>query len=144
MTITVSIENDAAVRAALRRYGKKAADLIDRAINAAGLDVDREVKRSIQRGPKTGIIYEKIEPNRRHRASAEGEPPATDTGRLVSSIYFTRERLSATVGSKLAYAYHLEFGTRRIKPRPAWVPAVENARPKFNERIVDALRRAAE
>jgi hypothetical protein len=142
--ISLSIENDDLVRAALRRYGAKAADLIDRAINASGLDVDREVKKSIQRGPKAGIVYQKINPKRTHRASAENEPPATDTGRLVSSIYFTREYLSATVGSPLAYAYHLEFGTFRIKPRPAWVPAVQKVRPKFNERIISALRRAAE
>ena len=138
----MSVENDAEVRAALRRYGARFEQLLDRAINATALSVDRDIKKAIQRGPKTGIVYKKARPNRIHRASAPGQPPATDTGRLVSSIYYRRAKLSATVGSSLAYAYWLEFGTRRIKPRPAWVPAVQANRPKFNDRVREAIRKA--
>lgn len=138
----MSVENDAEVRAALRRYGARFGQLLDRAINATALSVDRDIKKKIQRGPKTGIVYNKVKPNRIHRASAPGQPPATDTGRLVSSIYYRRGKLSATVGSSLAYAYWLEFGTRRIKPRPAWVPAVQENRPKFNDRVREAIRKA--
>jgi hypothetical protein len=46
------------------------------------------------------------------------------------------------IGSRLAYAYYLEFGTMRIAPRPSWMPAVEANREKFNRLIEEGLRRA--
>jgi hypothetical protein len=80
-----------------------------------------------------------------HRASAPGEAPATDTGTLVSSesIYYERESdLVSIIGSRLAYAYYLEFGTMRIAPRPSWMPAVEANRDKFSRLVDEGLRRA--
>ena len=75
-----------------------------------------------------------------HQASAPGEAPATDTGRLMGSIYFDREGpLTATVGSKLAYAEWLEYGTSRMAPRPYFRPAVEAVRPKFERALERAL-----
>ena len=41
---------------------------------------------SIQRGSKSGKTYKLTNPKRTHTASAPGEPPATDTGFLASSI----------------------------------------------------------
>jgi HK97 gp10 family phage protein len=145
MTVRMEVENEAEVRAALRRYGAKFERLLDRAINATALEVISSVRRKIQRGPKTGIVYEKIKPKRTHRASAPGQPPATDMGALASrgNYYIRRGKMSATIGSNLAYAAYLEFGTRRIKPRPAWVPAVQENRAKFNDRIREAIRKAA-
>lgn len=54
-----------------------------------------------------------------HRASAPGAPPATDTGRLIASVKWSRVgtyhyRVTATT----AYAKDLEFGTRKMAPRP--------------------------
>lgn len=141
----IEIENLDAVKSALREYGADAEKHIGDAINSVGLYVDREVKTLIQRGKKTGRVYEKSNPKRTHQASAPGEAPATDTGALVSSMYFTRDTtLSATVGSRLAYAYYLEFGTAKIGARPAWVPAAEKARPEMVKRIDQALKRAAQ
>jgi len=149
--VRIEIENLDAVTAALVKYGKTAEKHIGDAVNATGLYILRDVKTAIQRGSKTGVVYKKTKPNRTHQASAPGEAPATDTGALVSSVYFTRDGLSATVGSRLAYAYYLEFGTREledgtrtIKPRPAWMPATERARPELAKRVEEALRRAAQ
>lgn len=141
----IEIENANEVARALAQYGAKAERLISDAVNATALEINGDVKRAIQRGPKTGVVYEKSNPNRRHVASAPGEAPATDTGALVSSLYFTREPpLTATIGSRLPYAYYLEFGAINMAPRPSWLPAIEENRPKFNKRLDAALRRAAE
>lgn len=40
----------------------------------------------IQRGPSTGRLYQKSNPRRQHQASAPGEYPQSDTGRLASSV----------------------------------------------------------
>ena len=114
------------------------------AVNATGLELRGDIVKAYQRGPASGVTYEKYNPRRTHTASAPGQAPATDTGRLASSVDFKREGpMSATVGSAVVYAAMLEFGTSRIAPRPAWVPATEAMRPKFRKRLEAALERAA-
>lgn len=77
-----------------------------------------------------------------HRASAEGSPPAKDTGRLVNSVYIESiDNKSFRVGSKSKYAGWLEYGTRKVKPRPNWVPESEKARERFASLIQQALAR---
>ena len=142
--ITMQLEGEAQLMAALRAYGAKAEKHVGDAVNATGLELRGEIVKAYQRGPASGVTYEKYNPRRTHTASAPDEAPATDTGRLASSVDFKREGpMSATVGSQVAYAAMLEFGTIRIAPRPAWVPATEAMRPKFRQRLERALERAA-
>lgn len=138
---TINVEGLDALQRDFSRMSAEVQRGLGNAVKATAIDIDAEVKKSIQRGAKTGNVYTRG--NTTHQASAPGEAPATDTGGLVSSIYFKQPNpLSATVGSRLAYAYFLEFGTRKIKPRPAWIPAIEKLTPKFNTRVDTALRRA--
>jgi HK97 gp10 family phage protein len=141
----ITISGTDEVAQALRKYGRDAEREIGKAVTATALLIQGDIRKAIQRGPKTGRVYVRGEGqnlSRTHRASAPGEAPATDTGTLVSSITFKQEsRLTATVASRLAYATYLEFGTQRIAPRPSWVPAVEKMRPEFAKRIQAALRK---
>lgn len=68
----------------------------------------------IQQPPKTGRIY------KRHQASAPGESPASDTGRLAQSITTSYDvpNITGYVNVATEYAEALEFGTPRIAPRP--------------------------
>ena len=96
--------------------------------------VEGTAKESILSGG-TGITYQKYNPRRQHTASAEGEPPASDTGFLVGSISSNvKKRGTSVVGQIIAsasYAPHLEFGTSTIRPRPFMQPALERNRPKI-------------
>lgn len=96
--------------------------------------VEGTAKQSILKGG-TGITYQKYNPRRQHTASAEGEPPASDTGFLVSSISSSVKRTkNSVIGQIIAsapYAPHLEFGTRDIRPRPFMQPALEKNRPQI-------------
>jgi hypothetical protein len=63
-----------------------------------------------------------------HRASAPGQPPAEDTGRLYREI--TVRRMSSgryRVRFGASYAGFLEFGTGRLRMRPFVMPAIERA-----------------
>jgi hypothetical protein len=145
--VTASVTIDARDTAAwLQGYAKKAEAEIAKAVTATALLINGDIKEAIQKGPKTGRTYTRgtgQNLSREHTASAPGEAPATDTGTLVSSIVFKQEsKLTATVSSRLAYAYYLEFGTSRIDPRPAWVPAVEKMRPRFEAAIARAMSEA--
>lgn len=143
---TVSVEGLDALQRDFSRISDETRAKLSLAVKATALDIDRDVKKRIQGGPKTGRIYSRGSGQNlsaTHQASAPGESPATDTGTLVSSQYFKQpSELTATVGSRLAYAYYLEFGTRTIAARPAWIPAIEAITPKFTQRVDKALKEA--
>ena len=142
--VTLELQGGDQLAAALRAYGAAAEKHVGDAVNATGLELRGDIVKAYQRGPASGVTYEKYNPRRTHTASAPGQAPATDTGRLASSVDFKRDGpMSATVGSQVAYAAMLEFGTSRIAPRPAWVPATEAMRPKFRQRLEAALSGAA-
>lgn len=100
----------------------------------------------VQNPPKTGRAYRRrgIE----HQASAPGEAPASDTGRLVGSIRtsYDQEELSGTVTASTDYAAHLEYGTQKMEPRPFLRPALASRRgaieQDINREVASALRAA--
>jgi len=97
-------------------------------LTKVALRVDREAKKSMKAG--SGRTYRRGKVT--HRASAPGQPPAVDTGRLRSSITYelgTSGRvLVARVGTNVNYARHLELGTSRMRPRPFLRPALAKAK----------------
>lgn len=171
-TIRLEIENVKELQAAIKAIGGNAEKNVAKAVIATGLSIEADVKRRIQNGPKTGYVYYRIPGpkymtvrrgsedgpivamfraagkqnlSRVHQSSAPGQAPATDTGTLVGSVYAKPETpLSILVGSRLPYAYYLEYGTRKIRPRKAWEPAVEIARPKLAKLIEEGLRKATD
>ena len=154
--VTMRLEGGDQLQAALRNLSAEAQKHVGDAVNATGLELRGDIIRRIQSGPKTGRIYthhfftdgagnlRRGRPRSKpHQASKAGEAPASDGGRLASGIDYKREGpMSATVGSQVVYAAMLEFGTSKIDPRPAWVPATEAMRPKFRQRLEAALARA--
>lgn len=131
------------LKRALAEFGINADKELADIVRGTAQNVRTHAIRSIQRGTKSGITYEKIDPKRTHRASAPGEAPATDTGRLANSIQADIEGKSATVFTNLEYAPWLEFGTRTIEPRPFMFPALEKERPAWNRRLDRIVDQAA-
>lgn len=117
--------------ATLREAGEDADTLMGDVLHDMAEFTHEAAVNSIQQGPATGTIYTKSNPTRTHQASAPGEAPATDTGRLASSVmvaFPTPTQLRARVGTDLDYGAHLEFGTSRMpKGRPWLSPAVRKA-----------------
>lgn len=91
--------------------------------------------------PKTGRIYRRrgVE----HQASAPGEPPASDTGTLVSRIRTDFARLAELVGvirASTRYAAALEYGTHRMAARPFARRALANKTAEIQAGIASELR----
>lgn len=140
--VNVEINGLKEVQDAIRAYQGDISRQLGLIVNAAAIEAVTDVKRAIQGPPKTGREYARGR-DKIHRASAPGQAPATDTGTLVSSIYNEdRGEYSKAIGSRLDYAYYLEFGTFRIAPRPAWIPAVERTIPKMLKRVNAAIAKA--
>lgn len=147
MRISVSIDGEEALKAALVSLGDGVTDAVRKEVYRTGLELQGDIKQRIQRGPKTGRVYRRG--NITHQASAPGQAPATDTGRLVNSIYlddegFGRGRAEISVGSLLAYAAYLEYGTRTMAERPAWTPAAHEAQRRFKARMEAVIRSATQ
>jgi len=105
-------------------------------VTRATLMVQNTAKESITKGG-TGRLYEKYEPRRSHRASAPNQPPASDTGFLVSQISMNVDKKAdgSVVGqviSSAPYSAHLEFGTTQMTERPFMQPALEQNRRKIH------------
>ena len=117
-----------------KRLTREAENEISKRLNKSARRVEGTAKESIQRGVKSGRIYTKR--GIQHQASAPGEAPATNTGFLVSNITKTDiektgTALSIFVESKAPYSKFLEFGTRKMSPRPFLQPALEQNRNKI-------------
>ena len=143
-SVNVEIVGMKEVRAALARLGVDIEKACGTAVQASALEALTDVRKAIQGPPKTGREYPRGKNGDKiHRASAPGEAPATDTGALASSTYHTPVNpLTAAIGSRLDYAFYLEFGTFKMEKRPSWVPAVERAAPRLQKRIERIIAQA--
>jgi HK97 gp10 family phage protein len=124
--------NDAALKDLMRRGAMRG---VVRATEA----VRNEAIRLMLDSEHTGHIYGR----RRHQASAPGEPPAPDTGRLIGSITTTYDQKNLTgkvvVGAQ--YGLYLEFGTQRMEPRPFLRPALANMQGEITRVITEEIQR---
>ena len=141
--MTSRIRGGDELRKKLQNIPKKLLKPITNALDIAALQAATEAKRLVAKGPKSGILYQKYVPRRVHRASAPGQPPATDTGRLVASIRHRVQEggLVAEAFSDVAYAPHLEFGTRTMRKRPFLKPAFVKTRKRNLKNIANAVAR---
>lgn len=91
--------------------------------------VEAEARRLILETRKSGRIYNRR--GKKHQASAPGEPPASDTGKLVKSIRVDTAGLfllHISVRAEAPYFAHLEYGTQHMAARPFARVALSNKR----------------
>lgn len=113
-------------------------------VNRTAQNLRNDAVRLVLRSPASGRVYEKTSPKRTHIASAPGQPPATDTGRLAGSIRAIESGTThAAVEAQVDYAVHLEFGTRRMAARPFMTPATLAQLPRFEKGLRDLTAKAA-
>ena len=143
--IKITVTNLDAVKRALDQYGAKAEKEIATVLDAVGTSIINGVKKQM-RASKSGRTYKRGKKGRDHVASAPGEAPAVDTGRLINSSIYKKNisPLELVVGSNVKYSEYLEFGTRKIKPRPAWLLEVYAHREKLDKLVEAAIKRAAQ
>ena len=121
---------------------------LEASLKGGAMLIANDMKTSVARGPKTGRIYTtrfrrnrttgRIFPTEQrvpHQASAPGEAPATDTGKLVGSIVADGKGMAVYVEARSLYAVWLEYGTRYMAARPFFMPAIERNRERINELI---------
>lgn len=143
MDFSVTIEGLDKLQSATKATAEAIQREIDIAAYVSAQKIVTEAKRSILDGQKSGRIYKHRSVI--HRASAPGEAPASDTGRLVNSLIAEQGRgeASAIAGKgNVIYARMLEFGTALMAARPFFFPAFEKSKAFIIQRMNDAVRRA--
>jgi HK97 gp10 family phage protein len=145
MDFSVSIQGLDQLLANTGAVAQAVTDEVNKALYASALHVEGVAKKSILNGEKSGRVYKRRTVT--HQASAPGEAPASDTGRLVNSFssYLDSSALTSFViagRGTVKYATMLEFGTSRIAPRPFMTPALEQSKDFINDRLTDAVIRA--
>lgn len=138
MKIKFDIKNLTAFNKSLKkRFTKDALFETKRKMNRSVDIVRNHVVESIQRGAKSGETYELYNPRRTHTASAPGQPPATDTGFLVSNVSTQvktqGKKVIGQIVSSAPYSVHLEFGTTKMRPRPFMQPALQKNKRKIQK-----------
>lgn len=125
------------LRRQFRNFTPAVVTAASRGVRAGALIIEADAKQSI-RQPGSGRVYG------RHRASAPGEPPASDTGRLLGSVetVLFDSGLVAEVGTGVEYGGHLEFGTVKMAPRPWLLPAFRRNIDRVRNIIASQVRRA--
>ena len=113
----------------------------EKAVQLSTLAVHAETIKLI-RARSAGERMIRYSPKRTVTVSKPGEPPNSDTGRLIQSMKFEFEGLKGFVGSNLRYAAHLEFGTETMEPRPFLSTAVKNSEKRIQQIFTKELNKA--
>jgi HK97 gp10 family phage protein len=133
-----------ALKRRMEQRGRAATARMQVALEEAATIVQSEAQRLVADPPKSGRVYVKSRPRRIHRASAPGQAPATDLGNLIASIIVDRADLPRgriRIAATAAYAKHLEFGTRKMAPRPFLRRALREMRPRIVAVFAKAVAR---
>lgn len=124
-SIKIEMEGLGQLIKALEGLGVSAEQAMMETITDLVTDTHGNAITGIQGGPKTGRVYGN------HQASAPGQYPASDTGRLAGSIRMELPQagnMTGRVGTAVAYGPMLEFGTSRMAARPWLLPSFDRAK----------------
>ena len=143
MDIRINVRNLDKVLKSFKKLEKDLEPDFQEIIKGSAQLIRGEAIKSIQTGAKTGIVYQKYNPRRQHRASAPGQAPASDTGNLVSKIIVKQKTKNITqVESGADYSKYLEYGTSKMEPRPFLFPAFEKSRDKIVKAVFNRVKTA--
>ncbi len=111
------------------------AQKITRRLDAAAIYVTNDVKRSFGNSGVTGKRSGATKKDRRNNRSKPWGPPNRDNNFLYNNVSYDKpsafvRRVGTGIGGKksVGYAMWLEFGTRRMLPRPFLRPAIYRCR----------------
>jgi hypothetical protein len=136
LKINIDMEGAEALVKQLSALSGNVNGVVEGYITDVVLDTHRKAVEGIQRGPASGRIYTRRGVT--HQASAPGEYPMSDTGRLASSVAFelpSAGRLMGKVGTAVMHGMYQEFGTSRVAPRPWLAPSFEWAKSQARDKL---------
>ena len=132
----------------LGNMAKSVRPAVLRSLRRGGLKIENSAVEGIIDPPKTGRIYKSLHRKGAvHQASAPGEFPAADSGRLHQSITTTvvqddNTRTAVETAANTPYAIPLELGTSKMAPRPFMSPSFRLHREAIKDEVTLAVAQA--
>lgn len=123
--IKVELEGSRELQKQLERIAKTAPKKLDGVFFSGATKTQEVAVKSIQGHQSSGVTYKRRSVE--HTASTAGNPPNSDTGRLVKNITVQKIDGGYDVGSRkdAPHGLWLEFGTSSTAPRPWLRPAYD-------------------
>ena len=123
-----------------RRFIEEHRRNIRSALSSHGRQVKQKLEELISTGIRTGRVYSFR--GRKHIAAADGEPPASRSGRLADSFSYrvtaNRMILGNTAWNKSApYPSYLEEGTTRMGAKPYFRNTINRLLPQLRRDLED-------
>ena len=123
----------------LDRFATKMINVFDKRIHEVVLLKHNYASILLNTGTRSGRIYKKTRLGKTHQASAPGEPPKSDLGRLVGSLNTRVTRDANAINGDLTvgtdYAQGLEYGTSRMAARPFMRPTLAALKQKILKKM---------
>jgi len=137
--LDVRVRNLSSLQAKVKRldWGIQAA--VIRALRSLANPIEQDIKKELRR-TKSGPVVTRYRPERQVKVSRPYEAPAKDMGMLVNSIDVDVDpaQFNLTISAAAPYARELEYGTRKMLPRPFLRPALA----RWRKAIIDAIHKA--
>ena len=137
MKLEVDVSGLQRLSAQLADLTGDANDVMLEVVTRVANDTRKEAVQGIQRGPASGRARADGS-----RASAPGQYPMSDTGRLANGVVAklpTAGSMSAMVGTNIVYGRYLEFGTSRMAARPWLLRSFNTAKTGVEKRLKKAI-----
>lgn len=132
----------------LGNMAKSVRPAVLRSLRRGGLKIENSAVEGIIDPPKTGRIYKsRHRKGAVHQASAPGEFPAADSGRLHQSITTAvvqddNTRIAVETAANTPYARALEYGSDIMEPRPFMGPSYREHREAIKDEVTLAVAQA--
>jgi len=136
-TFTFEIDQNSLRRLEEKITGSGARELIGKGLEAGAKHIAMIAKGNIN-SPKSGRSY-RLPGGGSYIASAPGEAPANVTGDLIAGIVVEGSGLEWLVKSTSDHAW-LEYGGRRIAPRPYLYPAAVEGKDTVTRFVAEVFK----
>lgn len=131
----VELEGQEELRAAISDFNVEAIRAAKASVGTSAAEIQQEAK---SRAPVRAVV-----PGYPISAAKSLEPPGSNVRNRIKTI-LRDAGLTASIGTAYFVARFVEFGTRKMSARPFLGPAFEIVRPKYLQRLRDALNRTVQ
>lgn len=140
--VTTKIKNLSRLERKLSNLPKNLSNPVKQEVFLGAESIRRTAINLINRGSRSGVAYKRG--NKSAQRSAPGEPPKSDRGILVGSIFNVPIHglggFANKVGTKKEYGASLEFGTSKMDARPWLFPSYKQNINDIIKNVTKALK----
>lgn len=124
----IDIRGSEETQAFIKAFGSKGMQIVSDELHKITIRLRKDILQSMRNTHRSPGRYYKVGKGIFHKPSAAGFPPAINTGNLANRMYIDyADGYSRLYIDNVIYAKFLEEGTKKMKARPFFGPAIERS-----------------